>query len=168
MKKLTHTGMTLIELLIVITVIGILSSVAVSKITSSGTLTLGQQATKFSHNIRHAQTLAQFWGCTLVVEVTTNSYEVRNKAPVTGKTKCSTTDTIIVDPSTRENFDVNLEYGVQFSSTGIFDFSHKGIPEDNATGNDLAALTNFNITDGTNTITISVSHITGFVEVTGP
>ena len=169
MKTSKQTGMTLVELVIVLIVLGIFGSISASKISSSSSLTIGQQASQFANQIRHAQSLAQTWGCQLSVVVTnTTNYEVRNKTPVTGKTQCSATNTVVTDPATGQNFSHALEYGVQFSATGIFDFNLKGVPLDNATDLQLNSATTFTMTGGGSTYTISISDITGFVSITGP
>ena len=162
--------MTLVELVITMVVISIIGGIAFSKISSPAALTIGQQADLFSNQIRHAQSLAQTWGCQLTLIVSTTGYEVRNKNIVTGKTKCSSANTIIKDPSTNQNFTTTLKHGVLFSAPaiGTFDFDIKGIPTDNATGIMLANPVTYTMNASGKTYTISISNITGFVSVTSP
>ena len=161
-------GFTLIEILIVIITISILAGIASTKTSSPSSLTIGQQADQFTSNIRHAQSLAQTWGCQLVLIVSTTGYEVRNKTAIASKPQCSTANAIVTDPSTGQNFSTTLNYGVQFSGATTIDFNLKGEPLDNGTDALLAAATNYTMTGGGSTFNISVSHNTGFVSMTGP
>ena len=160
--------MTLLELLIVITTISIIGSVAATKMSSPASLTIGHQAKNFISHIRHAQSLAQDWGCQLKIVVSTTGYEVRNKIAIASKPECSLADTIIQDPTTAKNFSETFSNGVQISAGSTFDFDIKGIPRDTTTNAILAGAVSYDVVGGGNTITVSISNITGFVSSTGP
>ena len=168
MKNNDQSGMTLVELLIVLIVIGIISGIAISKTSPTASLTIGQQADQFVNDIRHAQSLAQTWGCQLVLIVSTTGYEVRNKTAIASKSQCATANAIVTDPSTGQNLSTTLKNGVQFGGSTTIDFDIKGQPRDNGTNAPLSALTNYTMTGGGSTFNISVSHVTGFVSMTGP
>jgi len=168
MNNKTQSGMTLIEIILVILLISIFGSIASSKIGSSSSLTLGQQADLFLNEIRHAQSLAQLWGCDLTVVANSSTYEIRNRIVVNGKTQCSIANSVIKDPSTGQNLLINLKQGVLLSPTGSFYFDHKGIPRDSATTAILAAATTYTLSGDGNTYTVTISDITGFVSVVGP
>lgn len=160
--------MTLIEMVIALLVISILSGIAFVKLGSTSGVTAAQQASLMVNQIRHAQTLAQNWGCQLSIIVNATSLEVRNKNAITGKPLCNSAGSIISNPATGQNFAINLSNGAQFDNTGTFDFDIKGVPRDTSTNTILTAATAFNLTGGDVTYTLSVSHITGFVSISGP
>ena len=56
--RIKSAGFSLVELVIVIIFLGILTAVAMNRISSFGDLTASSQAQKFAANIQHAQTLA--------------------------------------------------------------------------------------------------------------
>jgi len=168
MKIFHQSGMTIIELAIVLVVIGIIGSIALNKSSSPAALTIGQQADQFVSDIRHAQSLAQIWGCQLYFSVTSSGYQLRNKSAIATKPQCTTAGAIVTDPSTGQVFSITLKNDVQFTGSSTIDFDFKGQPLNNATDLPLTAATNYTLTGGGSTYNISVSHVTGFVSMSGP
>ena len=168
MLNLKQKGMTLIEMVVTFLVISTLSGIAFVKLGSTSGITAAQQANMMVNQIRHAQILAQSWGCQLTIVINATSLEVRNKNAVTGKPLCSSAGSVISNPATGQTFIFSLSNNTQFDNTGTFDFDIKGIPRDTSTNAILSAATSFNLTGGDTTYTLSISHITGFVSTNGP
>ena len=160
--------MTLIELVITLVVISLIGGIISTKISSPASLTIGQQADLFANDIRHAQLIAQTWGCQLKIVVSSSAYEVRNKAVVPNKPKCSSADTVIIDPAKRQNFSTTLRNNVQFSAGSTFDFDLKGRPLNTATDALLTTPVSLTLSGGGNTYNFSISHHTGYISMSGP
>jgi len=162
-KKL-QSGLTLIELVIVIIVLSILAGIGSAQINSSDEFSLSQQARKFSNHIRHVQLLANNWGCDLRLTVSASNYEVTSQTDYTGdgKAECGAGN-VITDPAAFDSFSIDLEGSVTFSSTGNFYFDTLGRPRNSATDALLTATTQFDMSSGSATWRATIAPISGFV-----
>lgn len=162
----SQSGMTLIELVVVVLIISILIAVGSAQISSTDDMTLAQQARKLSSQIRHAQFLAANWGCDIQLTFTSNSYEATSKTDYTaeGKTNCGAGN-VIVDPAIFENFSITLESPATFSSSNNIYFDSVGRPRNVSTNVLLTNNTVYDLTSGTKTWRCTVSPITGFVSL---
>jgi len=159
-----QTGITLIELVIVIIVISILTAIATAKISSSN-ITVGQQAEQFATDIRHVQSLAINWGCelTLTITATPSQYEVTSKQAYANK-PCNVAAAIIKDPISQQNFTITLSNGVRFTADSTFYFDSFGRPI-NAAGTIINVDTSFDLTSGGISYRVTIIRLSGYVTV---
>lgn len=148
-----NKGATLIELIIVIALVGIMAVAVMPRWTSSSDMTLGPQADLFAQNLRHLQALAVHQGKTLTMDATSSGYSGKEVAAV------------ITEPVRGTSFQVTLENGVTMSVASV-DFDEMGRPETTGTGTLISAVQDFVLTGSTNSITVSVTPITGYVYIT--
>ena len=158
-----QTGITLIELLIVIVVLGIISGIATVKLNSTMSFSSGVQATNFAQNIRHAQSLATNWGCDFDFTIITTNYAVTNKTAIPGKI-CNTAGSSVSDPATGKIFSITLSDNVTFTAgTGTFYFDSFGRPND--AGGLISTNTSFTLSGNNTSWQITMAPITGFVSI---
>jgi len=161
-------GMTMMELIIVIIVMGIVSGVGAMKYGSSSSLTISQQSQMFSNHIRQMQTLALSWGCNLKMVVDANSYYVTANTDYSGTdkaVKCKDGVTLIKTPGRFEDFDFSLAHGVTFTGTGTLYLDSKGQPSNAAATAAKTTNTDFQMSENGNNFRIRISPVTGFVEI---
>lgn len=144
-------GVTLIELVIVVMILGILAAVAMARGPSSADTTLGSQASLFVQNLRHLQALAVHQGKTLTMDSTSSGYSGKESGVV------------ITEPVKGSSFQVTLENGATMSVASI-DFDEMGRPE--SAGTLISSPQAFVLTGSSNSITVSVTPITGYVYIT--
>lgn len=158
-----NAGISLIELIIVILLVGILSAVLLMNVSAKGQHSVTVQADEFRRNLSHIQLLAISQGTRLNLAVQTNSYSVCMAADSIGS---CTPPNAITDPATGLPFNVTLTDGAVFTSgTGNYYFDSLGRPVAAASGTGLVTGTiNFNLNGvGRATdVTVSVLPITGF------
>lgn len=161
-------GMTLLELVIVIVVLGILSGVASVKMGSASSLTMQSQTQLVAAHIRQLQSLAFNWGCDLKMVVAGSGYSVSSRVDYTGtdkETKCGDTVSLVKIPGRFEDFNIQLENNLSFSVGGTLYIDSMGRPTD-ATGLPISANTDFMVSDSANNWRIRVSPLTAFVTIT--
>ncbi|MDH5547858.1 MAG: type II secretion system GspH family protein [Gammaproteobacteria bacterium] len=163
MKSGQH-GITLIELIISIVVIGILVAIATTRVNTSS-ITLSQQAEAFAADIRHTQSLAIHWGCQLTIAATTApaEYQVLSKSSYAGKI-CSAAATVIKDPRNGNDFTATLVNGIVFSANQTLYFDSFGRPID-IVGSIISADTVFTLTKSGVSYEIRVVPLSGYVTV---
>ena len=165
-KQKSQSGMTLIELVIVIIVLSILVATGSAQIGSTNEMMLSQQAKKFASQIRHAQFLATNWGCDIKLTMTASKYEATYQTTSTaeGKADCISGN-IVNDPASFDNLSITLENSASFTGGTIFYFDNFGRPKDSATDVLLGNI-NIDMTTGTSTWRITINSLTGFVSST--
>jgi MSHA pilin protein MshC len=143
----------LIELIIVIVVLGILSAYAAMKTVSPADVTLPSQAQKMATDLRHAQTLANTWGTSLVVSASGSVYSV-SCLTATSTAPCNASP--VIDPASGAAFSVGLQQGVSFISptSATLTFNSLGQP---------GGAAGYTLSSGGNTKTVAVAAITGKV-----
>ena len=148
-----NMGVTLIEMVLVVLLLGIMMAIATARWPSSADSTLGPQADLFAQYLRHVQTIAVQQGKTLTMSTSGAGYSVLESS------------VSINDPATNLTFSETLEKGVTLSVVSI-DFDEMGRPETSGTGTLISTAQDFVLTGSSNTITVSVTPITGFVTIT--
>lgn len=143
-------GLTLLELVIVLVILGALSALAVPRFSPADN-TVAAQADRLARDLRHAQALAMNQGRSLAFDITsTASYRV------------SSGSSTITDPATRQPFQVTLENSVSVSGSGT-GFDSLGRPL--AGSNLLDAPRTYTLTGTSRAVTVTLSPVTGFVAV---
>lgn len=154
MKRRMHAseqqGVTLIELVMVLVIIGVLAAIAAPRLSLTDT-SVHAQAAQLVRDIRHIQMLAMARGETLTFESLGSSYRCTDS-----------TTAVITDPATQQPFNLILETSVT-ASTGSVSFDSLGRPVSG--GALLAAAVTFMVSGGGQSAMISVSPVTGFVTV---
>lgn len=148
-----NMGVTLIEMILVVLLLGVMAAMATARWPSSADSTLGSQADLLAQNLRHLQTIAVQQGKTLTMDAISSGYSAKESTVA------------INDPATNQTFSVILENGVTLSVASI-DFDEMGRPETTGTGTLISTAQDFVLTGSTNTITVSVTPISGFISIT--
>lgn len=163
----TH-GFTLIELIVVLTLVGIISAYISVNWKSEGEFTVSQQADRLAAHIRHVQSLANAWDLPLRLDVTASGYDVRCLTSISAA-PCVAVNDIVRDPATGKLLSITMDHSVTVSGTDT-DFDKLGIPCSFSTPPDACALLstarNFTVAFGAKSYVIAVSPITGYVAVT--
>ncbi len=159
-------GITLIELIITLSIIGVLILIAVPNIDSFFEVKLNACVQKMLFDIRYAQYLAIAEHETYAIEFDVGNNYYRVYDPATGD--------LIRDPYTGLNLSIDLdetsEYaGLTISAVDIdtadeVRFTSFGRPL-NSSGGDLAATGSVTVSYGGNSRTIVVYPVTGWVEI---
>lgn len=149
------TGFTLVELILVITILGIFGAYAFMKNGSAAVYTLYSQSRTMASQLRHAQALATVWGRSVRVSATAGANGTYSVSCVSG-TSSPCDHTPVLDPATGQSFSVTLEKGVVLAGPSTLDFDSHGKPSASAT---------YTLTAGSETITLTVAALTGFVSV---
>ena len=151
MQTRTHSGFTLIELVVVLAILGSLAAFALPRWTPSAT-TVAAQADRLARDLRHAQAMAMSQARRLTLDIqSAASYRVIDDASLT-----------VTDPATQQPFTVSLDNNVTVSGTDT-GFDSLGRPV--AAGNLLASARVFTVSGSSTTATVTVSAVTGFVSV---
>lgn len=150
-----QAGFTLIELIMVIVVLGIVSTYAVMRSGTPTEVTLPSQAETMASNIRHVQTLATTWGRSLRISVATGANGSYSVSCVTvGASPCNTSP--VINPATGGTFSVSLQKNVVLGGTATLDFNSLGQPTTAAS---------YSLSSGSSTKTVSVAALSGYVTV---
>jgi prepilin-type N-terminal cleavage/methylation domain-containing protein len=168
------SGLTLIEILIALVVVGVLSAYAIVRNASPATYTAYSQAQTLAANLRHTQTLASTWGRNLTFTLTGGTLQggvgsyMLNATNGTYSVKCTTTAnttspcngaSAVTDPATGSSFSVSLEKNVVISGPSSMTFDSLGKPS--------ASTYVYTLTASSISVTVTVSPVTGFVTVAG-
>jgi len=152
-------GFTLVELLTVLTLLGILSTFVAVRWQSPGDLTVAQQASLLARNISHAQMLSMSWAQPLQLSVAGGSYSV-SCVNGTGTLPCINAGDVVTDPAGGGLFTVVLDNGVTLAGSNT-ELDILGRP--NNGGVLLNAPRIFILTSSGNSAQVTLSPITGFV-----
>jgi prepilin-type N-terminal cleavage/methylation domain-containing protein len=121
-------GLTLVELIIVMIVIGILAAVSVTSIAAKNTYSVNTQADQMRRDLSHIQLLASSWGVALRFAASSTGYAVTCRSTNTG-TPCTTLGGQPIDPATGNSFGVTFTDGVTMTFTcNTVDFDSMGRP----------------------------------------
>jgi len=157
-------GFSLIELVTVITLVGILSAYAVARWPSDSELKLPSQANLFQAHLKHTQYLASIWGVPLRLTIAANSYSV-SCVTSPGPAPCDVSP--VIDPATNEAFNVVLQSGVSLSlasTPAVTDFDSLGRPVSSGSIISTTPARTFSLVAGSSTRNIVLSSITGYVQ----
>jgi len=146
-------GFSLIELVSVMVILAAISALAAPRFVHHDA-TVPAQADQFGRIIRHAQALAMSQGRPLTVDVqSASSYVITDGA---------TTPSTIRGPSGQLQA-FSLQNGVTLSGA-VLEFDSLGRPINGS--NLVTTIQNWTLSGGSNTATVSVQPVTGFVSVT--
>lgn len=163
-------GFTLIELIVVLTLIGIISAYISVNWKSGGNFTVSQQADRLAAHIRHAQSLSNAWDVFLQLDIATGAYHIRCLAG-TGSAPCVAANDVVRDPATGNLLSITMDDNVTLVGTDT-DFDKWGRPctyTPPPPPDTCALLTtarNFTVVFGAKSYVIAVSPVTGYVAVT--
>jgi MSHA pilin protein MshC len=144
LRLITQTGFTLVELVIIIVVLGIMSTYAIMNSPTPSELSLPSQSEKMASDIRYAQTLAH-----------TTSQRIRLTI-TSGKNGTYTAASCVSNVCTQV-FSFTLTKDVVLGGSPItFDFDTLGQPN-------VAA--SYTLTSGSSSKTVAIATLTGFVTV---
>ena len=149
-KRHAMAGFTLIEMVMVLTLIGIFGMVSMPKMLGVGPATLDSQARAFASDLRRTQLLASVRGISLCVQASGTHYSIE---------PCTQPGVPIIDPATGQSFVGDLKNGVQFTNTAIVPplaFNSAGQPN-HATRYVVGA------NASTSTLYVDVAALTGYV-----
>jgi prepilin-type N-terminal cleavage/methylation domain-containing protein len=162
-KNRYESGVTLIELVITLVVIGVLSAVAVANIDARAKHSVTVQADEFRRALSHLQLMAISQGNRLKLTVTSSGYSVCSAVT----TPCNAAGAM-TDSATGSAFSVALSDGVSFvSGIGDYYFDNLGRPATAATGAGLVTATSsfgLNGVGRATAVTVTVLPITGFAQ----
>lgn len=159
-------GFTLVEAIMVLVVIGILSTAVFARTDAVTKRNVPDQADLLRRDITHIQSLALTYRIALRLNVSTTGYTVTCLASVP---PCATVGGTLVDPTTSQAFAVTFPSGLTMtglnSSNATVDFDSIGRP---SAGNTLIATNparTFAFTGASKTSYVYLRPITGFAEV---
>lgn len=154
-------GFTILELVVVITIAGVLAAVVSVNWQSSAAYTIGTQADRLASRLRHVQALASSSQELLRVTPNANGYTVTCQS-TNGSTLCASVGATVRDPATGELLNITLDDGVTLSGTPL-DFDTWGRPLSG--GALITSARNFVLTGGGKTFTVSLTPVTAHVSV---
>ncbi len=158
-------GFSLVELVMVMTIVGIVAVYAVTRAGNSASVAGSAQAQHFARDLRHAQMLAATWSRALIVTVTTTGYSVA--CATAGAAPCNASP--VIDPARGTPFSVDVRYpnGPKYPTNasltaGTVRFDSLGRP---STGTVPATTdTSFTLSSGGTNWTVTVRAVSGLVE----
>ena len=165
-------GFTLIELVLVLTLIAVISTVVAVKFQSTATYTIATQADWLQRNISHAQSLAMRWEQPLQITMTSTQYSITCvKVLSPAVSPCLTVGAVVRDPNSGQLQSFALQDGVTLSGSN-FSFDTLGRPctsscASPATTNLITTNRVLTLTGGGKTYTLTVSPLTGFSSLVG-
>jgi len=154
----TQIGFTLVELIIVLVLVGILSSYAVVRTSDSDSLLLQSYADQFSQHIKHTQMLAMTWGQSLGLSVNSAGYQV-SCLSAASTPPCNSSP--VIDPATGQLFTISVGDKVVFLDSGSIAFDALGRPLQ--AGLVSGNVSHWRLAKGSFQVDVSVNPITGSV-----
>jgi len=154
----TQSGFTLVELIIVLVLIGILSSYVVIRSSDSDSLLLKAHADQFAQHLRHAQMLAMTWGRSLTMAISAGGYQVSCSVP-SASSPCNSTP--VIDPATGQLFSVSMTDNVSMLDSGTIEFDALGRPVQS--GNLSSSVSQWRMSKSGFQNIVSVNPITGSI-----
>jgi MSHA pilin protein MshC len=150
-------GFSLLELVAVLSIVGLLAVFALPRLTSAPGVTLSAVAEQVAGSVRYAQSLAMSRGQRYRVAFTATSYQITDGggAPIV-QPMTSGTGPVSVAPATLSGFNPPL-------TAGYVAFDTRGAPYVSATL-PLAAAATIVITSGSDTASVTVAPETGRVK----
>jgi prepilin-type N-terminal cleavage/methylation domain-containing protein len=158
-------GFTLVELVIVLLVVAVLGTMGMVRYYQPTEITVSIEADHLARDIRHMQRLAMTWGQTLRLTPAGVSYSVTcASASVTPPCNgvAPVNDPAVTDTTGNPAFSRTLENSVTVAGAAL-DIDALGRPV--AGGDLLNGDTTYTLTGGTETSTVTVLRLTGFVDV---
>lgn len=158
-------GYTLVELVIVLTIVAIVSATVAIGITSQTKQNVVNEADKLRRNLSHVQALASGWGARLRITSSSSGYSVTCRTNL-GRSPCNAVGADVTDPATGTTLSVTFPSGVTLAQSGgttatQLDFDSMGRPV--GTSSLLSADTVYTVSGSGRTVTLTVSPITGYV-----
>lgn len=157
-------GFSLIEMIVAMTIVGILSASVMISVSDKSKRAVITQADQFRRDLSHVQMLALSWGVSLRLSVPAGgaSYLVCLATSPT----CAASSDAVIDPATGDRFRVVMSDGVVIQSSGgnAVDFDSLGRPQ---SGGSLIATNparTYTLTGGATSTTVLLRPITGFAE----
>lgn len=153
-----NAGFTLVELVIAMVLVGVLSAVAVTKISAQAQHSVTVQADEFRRNLSHMQLMAISQGLRLrlLVNAAGTNYSVFSCL-----TSACTVTNAATDPATGQNFSLNLTDGVTMAPvSSSLDFDSLGRPQSGGTL--ISAARSYVLRGSGNCVAVDVRPITGF------
>lgn len=154
-------GFTILELVIVITIAGVLAAVISVNWQSSAAYTIATQADHLASRLRHVQVLASGSQELLRVAPNASGYTVTCQS-ANGSALCASVGATVRDPASGELLNITLDDGVTLSGSAL-DFDTWGRPRSGVSL--ITAARDFVLTGGGKTFTVSVTPVTGHVSV---
>lgn len=162
-------GLTLIEMICVLTVIGVIGVTVFVKVNSVTNVNVLNQADMLRRDLMHAQSLALTYGIALRLNVTTAGYTVTCLATAS---PCAAIGNTLIDPTTSQAFAVILPDGLTMTSlnssnaaAATVDFDSIGRPSASSAPIATNPVRTFVLTGASKTSYVYLRPITGFVEV---
>ena len=149
-------GFSLTELVMVMVILGVVATYAVTRGGSPSAATGSAQAQEFARDLRHAQMLAMTWGKALVVTVTGSGYSVA--CATAGAAPCNASP--VIDPARGAAFAVALTNGATLGP-GSVRFDSLGRPSTGVAPSTSDA--SFTLTSS-GTWTVTMRAVSGLVE----
>jgi len=149
-RRSRYLGVSLIELVVVLIVVGALASMAVPRLNNSDSV-LAAQAHRLARDLRHIQAMAMNQGRRLTLNVQSiSTYRVT----FSGST--------VIDPATQQPYAVTLDNNVTLSGLDT-EFDSMGRPV--AGSNLLTTERIFTLTSHSRTAVVTLTPVSGFVGV---
>lgn len=159
-------GFTLIELVMVIVVVSILGAVVLTRYHDPAETTVSIEADHLARDIRHMQTLAMTWGQTLRLSILAGNNGYRVTCASGAAVPPCNGALAVTDPATATAFETPVPPGLQSGVTvagATLDIDALGRPV--ASNVLFNGDTTYTLTGGTETSTVTVLRLTGFVTV---
>lgn len=162
-------GYTLVEAIVVLVVIGILSTALFARTDAVTKRSVPDQADLLRRDLRHIQSLALTFGIALRLNISSNGYNVTCLANVS---PCAIAGGILIDPTSGQLFSIVLPTGVTMTAVNSLnaaaytvDFDSIGRPIFSGTLIKDNPARTFSLSGASKTSNVYLRPITGFAEV---
>lgn len=164
--RIYRDGFTLIEMIVVLSIIGVLAVSVMVQMNATSARAAVNQADQLRRDLSHIQMLALSWGVTLRLSTAADgkSYSVTCRG-TNAYTPCTTLDMVPTDPATGRSFSVILTDNVLIAPTSnLVDFDSLGRP----TSGGVIITTNpartYTLSGNGASATVTLRPVTGFAE----